>query len=123
MINNLEKRNVRRFRRQMRVRKAVRGTKDKPRLCVFKSNRHLFAQLIDDENGVTLASSGTMTKEFKAANLAKKGKDSARQVGVRLAEQAKQKQILAAVFDRGFYKYHGLLAEIAKGARETGLQF
>jgi large subunit ribosomal protein L18 len=123
MIKDLIKRNERRLRRCMRVRKNVRGTAAKPRLSVLKSNRHICAQLIDDESGLTLASAGTVTKEFRDRQLGRKSKESARQVGVRLAELAKQKEISSAVFDRGFNKYHGLLAEVANAAREAGLQF
>jgi large subunit ribosomal protein L18 len=123
MINELNKRNVRRCRRVMRVRKQVRGTAEKPRLTVFKSNMHLFAQLIDDDKGFTIASAGTIMKEFREKKLGRKSKEAARQVGIKLAEAAKQKNIANAVFDRGFNKYHGLLAEIANAARETGLQF
>ena len=123
MINETKKRDVRRLRRSLRIRKQVRGTAVKPRLSVFKSNKHISAQLIDDENGVTIASVGTLMKDFRDMKLGKKSKDSARKVGVQLAEAAKQKNILTVVFDRGFNKYHGLLAEVANAARETGLQF
>jgi large subunit ribosomal protein L18 len=123
MLNDLKKRNVRRKRRLFRVRKHVKGTAEKPRLSVFKSNMHIFAQLIDDNAGLTLASAGSVMKDFRAANLGKKGKDAARLVGVKIAEAAKQKNIANVVFDRGFNKYHGLLSEVANAARETGLQF
>jgi len=123
MINELMKRDVRRRRRMFRVRKQVRGTAQKPRLSVFKSNMHIFAQLIDDDNGFTIASAGTVMKEFRDKKLDKKSKEAAREIGIKLAEAAKQKNIANAVFDRGFNKYHGLLAEVANAARETGLQF
>lgn len=123
MINEMKKRNVKRTRRAFRVRKHVRGTSEKPRLSVFKSNKHVFAQLIDDEKGVTLASAGTVTKQLRDKKFVKRSKEAARQVGILIAEAAKQKNILNVVFDRGFNKYHGLLAEVATGARETGLQF
>lgn len=123
MINDLEKRNGRRQRRALRVRKALKGTAEKPRLSVFKSNQHLFAQLIDDEKGFTLASAGTVMKELRDRKLGKKSKSSAKAVGTKLAEVAKQKGILRVAFDRGFNKYHGLLAEVASAARESGLQF
>ena len=123
MINDLVKRNVRRRRRMLRVRKAVKGTAEKPRLSVFKSNKHICAQLIDDDKGVTIASAGTLSKEFRDIKLGKRSKDAARQVGAKLAEAAKEMNILTAVFDRGFNKYHGLLKEVANAARETGLQF
>lgn len=123
MINDIKKRNVRRRRRTMRVRKQVRGTGIKPRLSIFKSNVHICAQLIDDDKGLTLASAGTITKEFRDKKLNKKSKEAARQIGIKIAEAAKQQNIANAVFDRGFNKYHGLLAEVANAARETGLQF
>lgn len=123
MINELIKRNVRRHRRQMRIRKNVRGTAEKPRLSVFKSNMHICAQLIDDDKGFTIASAGTVMKEFRSKNLGKKSKEAAREIGIKLAEVAKQKNIALAVFDRGHNKYHGLLAEVANAARESGLQF
>lgn len=123
MNNEIKKRDVRRHRRTMRVRKAVRGTADKPRLCVSKTNRHISVQLIDDLNGITLASAGTMTKDFRNQDLARKSKTSARQVGIKLAELAKAKNVQCIIFDRGHHKYHGLLAELANGAREAGLQF
>lgn len=123
MINDLNKRNVRRRRRLLRVRRQVRGTAGKPRLSVFKSNKHIFAQLIDDEKGITIASAGTVMKQLRDKKLGKRSKGSARQVGVMIAEAAKQKNIQIVVFDRGFNKYHGLLAEVANAARETGLQF
>ncbi len=123
MINNLKKRQVRRRRRVLRVRRQVKGTAEKPRLSVFKSNKHIFAQLIDDDKGVTIASAGTVTKELRDQKLGKRSKESARKVGMLIAEAAKQKNIVNVVFDRGFNKYHGLLAEVANAARETGLQF
>jgi large subunit ribosomal protein L18 len=123
MFNELKQRDVRRRRRKLRVRGGVRGTAEKPRLSVFKSNKHICAQLIDDEKGVTLASSGSLSKTFREKMLGKKCKEAARFVGVMIAEEAKKQNIPAAVFDRGFNKFHGLLAEVAKAARETGLQF
>lgn len=90
---------------------------------MFRSNSHIFAQLIDDEKGFTLASAGTVMKDFRDKKLGKKSKDAARAIGAALAEAAKQKNIVNVVFDRGFNKYHGLLAEVANAARETGLQF
>lgn len=123
MINELSKRNVRRHRRLLRIRKQVRGTAEKPRLSVFKSNQHLFAQLIDDDKGITIASAGTVMKQLRERKLGKRSKEAARQIGTMIAEAAKQKSIVNAVFDRGFNKYHGLLVEVASAARETGLQF
>ncbi len=123
MINEKQKRNQQRVRRAFRVRKQVRGTAVKPRLSVFRSNRHISAQLIDDESGVTLVSAGTMTKEFRGKDLGSKGREAAKEIGIAIAKAAQEKSIDKVVFDRGRYKYHGLLAEVANGARETGLQF
>jgi large subunit ribosomal protein L18 len=123
MINELNKRNVRRRRRMLRVRRETKGTAEKPRLSVFKSNKHIFAQLIDDDKGITIVSAGSVMKQLRDKKLGKKSKEAARQVGMLIAEAAKQKSITSAVFDRGFNKYHGLLAEVANAARETGLQF
>lgn len=123
MNNELSKRNIQRSRRKLRVRKKVRGSAERPRLCVLKTNQHISAQIIDDDAGVTLVSAGTMMKVFRDKNLGRKSKESARQIGIHLAEMAKAKQIQSVVFDRGPYKYHGVLAALAEGARETGLQF
>src|SRR5690242_1509256 len=123
MNNEIKKRDVRRHRRTMRIRKAVRGNAEKPRLCVCKTNCHISAQLIDDEAGITLAFAGTMAKDFRNGKFGKKSKESARQIGIKIAELAKAKNIQSAVFDRGHRKYHGVLAELANGARESGLQF
>jgi large subunit ribosomal protein L18 len=116
------KRNGRRNRRAMRIRKHVRGSGVKPRLCVYKTNAHISAQLIDDETGLTIVSAGTQHNEFKKTEFGKKSKEAARKIGAALAEKAKEKSITVAVFDRGFYKFHGIIAELAAGAREAGLQ-
>jgi large subunit ribosomal protein L18 len=106
----------------MGVRKHVRGTAEKPRMSVFKSYKHLFVQLIDDEKGSTLVSASTIMKDVEKPELQKKGKEAARYIGGYVAQQAKDKNIQAVVFDRGHNKYHGLLAEIANAAREAGLR-
>jgi large subunit ribosomal protein L18 len=123
MENRLVKRKVQRSRRTLRVRSQVRGTASKPRMCVVKSNRHLFVQVIDDEAGVTLCSASTLSAEMVSLELGKKSKEAARHLGKKIAESAKQKNIDAVVFDRGHCRYHGLLAELANSAREAGLQF
>jgi len=122
MESSLLKRNAQREKRKLRVRKFVRGVAEKPRLSVFRSNRHICAQLIDDELHKTLASAGTIQKEFQGA-LGKKSKESAREVGKKIAELARSKDIQTVVFDRGRYKYHGIIAELANAAREAGLKF
>jgi large subunit ribosomal protein L18 len=111
-----------RHKRALRVRSHLFGTAHKPRLCVVKSNKHLQAQLIDDEQGVTIAAASTYSKELRSAGM-KKGKESARHIGKHLAEAALAKNIKTVIFDRGPFKYHGILAELADAARAAGLQF
>lgn len=112
-----------RERRALRVRKHLRGTSAKPRLCVVKSNCHIQVQLIDDEVGQTIGSAATFAKEFRNTEFNKKNKASARKLGEQIAEIAKSKNIKEVVFDRGPFKYHGILAELADAARAGGLQF
>lgn len=123
MESHLKIRNAQRKRRALRVRKKLRGTASKPRLTVFRSNKHLQVQLIDDENQLTLFGIGTASKQFKGTDFAKKSMASAREIGKLLAAEAKMKNIESLIFDRGFYKYHGLVAELANAAREEGLRF
>lgn len=126
----------RRYRRHKRVRAKIFGTKDKPRLCVFRSNKHISAQLIDDEKGYTLvATSDLEIKKPKIQDtetvLEKDNKEDKRsgkialayQVGRLIAEKANKKKITKVVFDRGGYKYHGRVKALAEGARKGGLQF
>ena len=106
-------------RRKYRVRKAIRGTASKPRLSVFRSNLHIYAQLIDDENMITLAAASTSDKGDKATkggNVA-----AATLVGRKLAEKAKAKGITQAAFDRGNYRFHGRVKALARAATEAGL--
>ncbi len=123
MENRLKKRHGQRARRLLRVRKHLRGTALKPRMSVLKSNKHLAIQVIDDEASKTLFSASTMTQEMKSLQFGKKSKEAAKQLGVKIAEMAKIHNIENVIFDRGRYKYHGLLAELADSAREAGLQF
>ncbi len=109
--------------RAIRVRKKLRGSMEKPRLCVVKSNLHIHMQLIDDEKGVTLASLSTNAKSLKNSAHACKSKESARVLGEMMAEKAKALGVNKLVFDRGAHKYHGILAEVAQGLRDKGLQF
>lgn len=123
MESRLKNRDVRRKRRALRVRKAVRGTSEKPRLTVFRSNKHLLAQLIDDESHTTIVGVGTMSKDLKSSEFNKKSKGSAKEIGKRIAAAAKKNKIEKVVFDRGSYKYHGIIAELADAARSEGLKF
>ena len=109
-----------RARRHLRVRKKVSGTGARPRLAVKRSARHIFAQLVDDGTGSTLASASTLDSGIRAADGDKTVK--ARQVGELLARRAQEAGVTAAVFDRGGYAYHGRVAALADGAREGGLK-
>lgn len=123
MRNATLKKQLLRKKRTLRVRKHLRGSTLKPRLCVVKSNKHIQVQLIDDESGKTLCSTATYAKEFRDTEFGKKNKASARKLGERIAEIAKEQNVKEIVFDRGPFKYHGILAELANAAREGGLQF
>ena len=119
MISKIDK-NTDRKRRHCRVRAKISGTAACPRLCVYRSLNHIYAQIIDDVAGVTLVSASTLDKGFEGAA---GNKEAARKVGKILAERAKDKGIETVVFDRGGYVYHGRVQELAEGAREGGLKF
>jgi len=110
-----------RDRRHRRVRKKVAGNAGRPRLCVFKSLNHIYAQVINDEEGVTILAAGTLSPEFKGFKGTKTEK--AREVGRLLGKKAKDHGVNMIVFDRGGYLYHGRVKALAEGARESGLQF
>ena len=112
--------NAQRLKRHKRVRGKISGTPERPRLNVFRSNANIYAQVIDDVNGVTLASASTLDKEFEGAT---GNCEAAKKVGLLVAERAKAKGVSAVVFDRGGYVYHGRVAALADGAREGGLEF
>jgi large subunit ribosomal protein L18 len=114
-------RSAARHRRQIRVRKKVFGAPERPRLVVTRSARHIYAQLIDDTQGRTLASASTMEATLRATSGDKS--DKAKQVGSLIAERAKAVGVESVVFDRAGYKYHGRIAALADGAREGGLGF
>lgn len=105
--------------RHLRLRKSIAGTTEKPRLSVFRSLKHISAQIIDDTTGTTLVAASTVEKELGV----KGGVDGAKIVGAKLAERAKEKGISAVVFDRGGFRYHGQVAALADSAREGGLEF
>ena len=109
--------NAQRLKRHKRVRAKISGTPECPRLNVFRSEKNIYAQVIDDVNGVTLCSASSLKMENGG------NKSAAREVGKMVAEAAKQKGIEVVVFDRGGYLYHGRVAELAEGAREGGLKF
>ncbi len=110
---------VQRERRHLRLRKRISGTPARPRLVVTRSSRHMFAQVIDDTKGITLASASSLEADIRALKADKKGKAAA--VGTLIAQRAKKAGITAVVFDRGGNQYHGRVAAVADGAREGGL--
>src|SRR5581483_9553426 len=110
---------ARRLKRRRRVRAKIHGTAERPRISVFRSNRGIFAQLIDDESGRTLASAGWTESDLRSLG----PMEQAQRVGAALAERAKAAGISTAVFDRGGYQYHGRVKALADGAREGGLKF
>ena len=112
--------NKARLKRHRRVRAKISGTPERPRLNVFRSTKHIYAQLIDDVNGVTLASASSMDKSFEGNGGNAEG---ARKVGEMIAKNASAKGISEVVFDRGGYLYHGRVQALAEGARENGLKF
>ena len=120
MINKKDS-NVARVRRHARVRKHLSGTPERPRLCVFRSLNHIYAQIIDDVAGKTLVAASTLDSSLKANYGG--NKEAAKAVGLLIAEKAKDKGITQVVFDRGGFIYHGRVAELANGAREGGLEF
>jgi large subunit ribosomal protein L18 len=116
-------RKQRRKRIKRRYRDVVRGTSDRPRLTVYRSLRHLYAQVIDDDRGVTLASASTLDREA-TGDLSSTGNVAAgKRLGEVIAGRAKEQGISNVVFDRGGFKYHGVIRAIADGAREAGLRF
>ena len=119
MVSKVNK-NAMRLKRHVRVRGKISGTPERPRLNVFRSNANIYAQLIDDVNGVTLVSANTLEKEFEGAT---GNCEAAKKVGAVLAERAKAKGLEEVVFDRGGYIFHGRVAALAEGAREGGLKF
>ena len=119
MIKKIDSKKAR-AKRHARVRAKISGTPERPRLCVYRSTKHIYAQLIDDVNGVTLASASSMDKAFEGVGGNAEG---ARKVGEMIAKNAQAKGISEGVFDRGGYLYHGRVKELAEGARENGLKF
>lgn len=112
-----------RKRRSFRVRKRLRGTAERPRLSVARSHRNIMAQLIDDESGKTLASASTLEKSIASAVKYGGNKEAAAAIGKAIAERGATAGVKAVCFDRGSYKYHGRIAELAAAAREAGLEF
>jgi len=116
-----ERRRERRMRRRSRVRAKIIGSPDRPRLNVFRSNRHIYAQVVDDLSGTTLAAASSLEPQVRAAE--GDNRQVAGQVGRLVAERARERGITRVVFDRAGYRYHGRVKALADGAREAGLDF
>lgn len=114
---------IARQRRKIRVRKKVVGTDARPRVCVFRSSKHIYAQVISDNQGTTLAAVSTLSGELAEATKQKKAVEAAKQVGLALAKLCKEKNITKVVFDRNGFLFHGRVKAVADGAREGGLEF
>jgi large subunit ribosomal protein L18 len=112
-----------RHRRHERIRKKVIGTKERPRLSVYRSLNQIYAQVIDDREGLTIVSASSLDSPVKEMEQHKGNSKTAREVGIILAQRAKEKGIRSVVFDRGGYLYHGRVKALAEAAREAGLEF
>jgi len=120
-IRTVRSANDSRLRRHLRVRKKVLGTPERPRLVVFRSSKHIYAQIVDDQRGVTLAGAADTTEGVQAEGKGKVARSFA--LGRFIAAKAKEKGIAKVVFDRGGYQYHGRVKAVADGARKGGLEF
>ncbi len=122
-MTQVQEKRAARVRRHRRVRKVVRGTTARPRLCVFKSLRHIYAQIIDDDEGRTLVAASTVSKEFPQTGDRLKRTEAAKAVGTMVADRALAAKIETVVFDRGGYPFHGRIKALATAARDRGLKF
>jgi len=122
MIGTKEKR-LARLRRKRRIRKKIFGTEERPRLCVFKSNRHIYAQMINDVEGITLAAACSLEPEVRKNTVGQKRMEISKIVGRLIAKRALERGIKKVVFDRNGFLYHGCIKALADAAREEGLQF
>ncbi len=118
-----ENRKTARLKRHLRVRRKVQGTPEQPRLCVFRSLKNIYAQVIDDNSGHTLVSASSLDTSSKEEGKAGSNKEAAKAVGELLAQRCREKGIETVVFDRGGFLFHGRVKALAEGARESGLKF
>jgi len=118
-----EDKNLSRIKRHLRIRKKIKGTPERPRLAVFKSEKHIYAQIIDDTKGHTLVAASTLDKELRDKLVKTYNVEAAREVGKLIAQRALSLGIKKVVFDRGGFKYHGRIKALADAAREAGLEF
>ena len=122
-MGSLNLRTQARLKRKKRIRKTITGTQSRPRLCVFRSARHIYAQVIDDTRGRTLAAASSLEKTVQGSDECKNKKSAANFVGKLVAERALEKGVKQIVFDRNGFLYHGRVKAVSDGARETGLEF
>lgn len=120
---SIEKRNESRMRRKLRVRSKIHGTAERPRLSVFRSSKHIYAQVIDDDAGKTLAAASTLSKDVRDSLGDVTKTEAARKVGEAIAKLCLERGVKKVVFDRGGYKYHGRVSALADAARKAGLEF
>ena len=123
MASRMNPRQQARLKRKKRIRKKISGSPERPRLSVFRSTKHIYAQLIDDDNGVTLASISTLRPDVRQQEKVKGKIEEAKRVGKMIADEAKAKGITEVVFDRNGFLYHGRVRALAAAAREAGLEF
>lgn len=109
---------VNRLKKKIRIRKVVKGTEERPRLCVYRSSKHIYVQVINDDAQTTILTVSSLALDLKAS-----GKESAKEVGIKVAQEATKKGIKQVVFDRNGFIYHGRVQALAEGAREGGLNF
>ncbi|HCL57324.1 MAG TPA: 50S ribosomal protein L18 [Spirochaetia bacterium] len=119
-MNTINK-NKRRLRRKLSIKNKIRGTEEKPRLTIFRSNKNIYAQIINDTKGITLCAASTMEKEL--GMIGKCNKAAAAKVGESLGQRAIEKGVKKVVFDRNGYRYHGIVKELADACRKSGLEF
>lgn len=122
-MSSTQKKEAMRIKRKRRIRRRVHGTPERPRLTVFRSARHIYAQIIDDVRGETLAAASSMEKEIRDRGKSQNKKAAAGEIGKLIAQRASEKGIDTVVFDRNGYKYHGRVKAVSDGARENGLHF
>ncbi|MCF8036363.1 MAG: 50S ribosomal protein L18 [Desulfobacteraceae bacterium] len=122
-MGSAQRRQAMRIKRKKRIRKKVQGTAERPRLTVFRSARHIYAQVIDDQQGQTLAAASTMEKELRDRSDFENKKSAASEIGKRIAQRAANKGVTTVVFDRNGYQYHGRVKAVSESARENGLDF
>ena len=123
MAEKTNPREVARLKRKKRIRRKVEGTQDRPRLTVFRSDKHIYAQIVNDENGATLVSASTLSPEYKEMEQLKGKVAAAKRIGELVAQKALEQGIAKVVFDRNGFIYHGRIQALADGARQKGLDF